>query len=78
MAGMFNNDFSWDSGKIFDSIGNPDKREEYLADLSGTGNNKAELKKQIKQLDSNEMKQVLYQLPEEGKEEFVKMFYDLD
>jgi len=24
------------------------------------------------------MKQVLYQLPEEGKEEFVKMFYDLD
>ncbi len=78
MAGMFNNDFSWDSGQIFDNIGNPDKREEYLADLSGTGNNKRELKRQIKQLDESEMKQVLYQLPEEGKEEFVKMFYDLD
>jgi len=25
MAGMFNNDFSWDSGKIFDSIGNPEE-----------------------------------------------------
>tara|TARA_R110002012_G_C11499302_1_gene597140 strand:- start:526 stop:762 length:237 start_codon:yes stop_codon:yes gene_type:complete len=78
MAGMFNNDFSWDSGQIFDNIGNPDKRKEYLEDLSGTGNNKRELKKQIKQLDESEMKQVLYQLPEEGKEEFVKMFYDLD
>ena len=41
MAGMMsggNDDFSWNSNTIFDKIGNPEMREEYLTELSGTGN----------------------------------------
>ena len=38
------NDFSWNSDTIFDKIGNQEKREEYLSELSGTGNNEREMK----------------------------------
>ena len=58
MAGMFsnNNDFSWNSDTIFDKIGNQEKREEYLTELSGTGNNEREMIMQLRSLDMNEMK----------------------
>ena len=48
MAGMFSDggDFSWNSSTIFDKIGNQEKRDEYLTDLSGTGNNERELEKE--------------------------------
>jgi hypothetical protein len=80
MVGLMsgNNDFSWDDSTIFDKIGNPETREEFLQDLSGTGNNKRELIKQLRSMDESEMKQILYQLPEEGKDEFVKTYFGLD
>lgn len=79
MVGLMsgNNDFSWDDSTIFDKIGNPETRDEFLQDLSGTGNNKRELIKQLRSMDENEMKQILYQLPEEGKDEFVKTYFGL-
>ena len=79
MAGMFsnNNDFSWNSNTIFDKIGNQEKREEYLTELSGTGNNEREMLEQLRSLSKDEMKQMLYTLPEETKDEFVKDYYGL-
>tara|TARA_Y100000296_G_scaffold76782_1_gene97726 strand:+ start:182 stop:412 length:231 start_codon:yes stop_codon:yes gene_type:complete len=43
MAGLFSNDehpsFAWGAKEeIFDNLGIPQKREDYLQDLSGTGN----------------------------------------
>ena len=72
-----NDDFSWNDSTIFDKIGNQETREEFLQDLSGTGNNKRELIEQLRSMDESEMKQILYQLPEEGKDEFVKTYFGL-
>ena len=79
MAGMFsnNNDFSWNSDTIFDKIGNQETREEYLTELSGTGNNEREMIAQLRSLDMNEMKSILYQLPEEDKDEYLQDYYGL-
>ena len=79
MAGMFsnNNDFSWNSDTIFDKIGNQEMREEYLTELSGTGNNEKEMLAQLRSLDMNEMKSILYQLPEEDKDEYLQDYYGL-
>jgi len=79
MAGMFsnNNDFSWNSNTIFDKIGNQEKREEYLTELSGTGNNEREMIMQLRSLDESEMKSILYQLPDEDKDEFMKDYLGL-
>ena len=79
MAGMFsnNNDFSWNSDTIFDKIGNQEMREEYLTELSGTGNNEREMIAQLRSLDESEMKSILYQLPDEDKEEFMKDYLGL-
>ena len=79
MAGMFsnNNDFSWNSDTIFDKIGNQEMREEYLTELSGTGNNEREMLAQLRSLDMNEMKSILYQLPEEDKDEYLQDYYGL-
>lgn len=79
MAGLFdgNEDFSWNSNTIFDKIGNQEKREEYLTELSGTGNNEREMIMQLRSLDKDEMKSILYQLPEEDKDEFLNDYYDL-
>ncbi len=73
-----NGDFSWNSDTIFDKIGNQEKREEYLSELSGTGNNEREMLEQLRSLSENEMKQILYTLPEETKDEFVKDYYGLN
>ena len=53
MAGLFSDggDFSWNSSTIFDKIGNQEKREEYLTELSGTGNNEREMIEQLRSLD---------------------------
>ena len=79
MAGMFsnNNDFSWNSDTIFDKIGNQEMREEYLTELSGTGNNEREMLAQLRSLDMNEMKSILYQLPDGDKDEFMKDYLGL-
>ena len=82
MAGLFSNDehpsFSWGAKEeIFDNLGIPQKREDYLQDLSGTGNNEREVKEQLRSLDESEMKQILYQLPEEDKDEFVQTYFGL-
>ena len=77
MAGLFdgNEDFSWNSNTIFDKIGNQEKREEYLTDLSGTGNNAKEMIEQLRSLDEDEMKSILYDLPAEDREEFLNDYY---
>ena len=78
MEGMFNNDdFSWNSNTIFDKIGNQEKREEYLTELSGTGNNEKEMIAQLRSLNEDEMKTLLYQLPQEDKDEFLNDYYGL-
>ena len=79
MAGMFSDggDFSWNSNTIFDKIGNQEKRDEYLTDLSGTGNNEREMIEQLRSLDKMEMKQILHQLPEEDKDEYLQDYYGL-
>tara|TARA_R100000687_G_C6316134_1_gene102773 strand:+ start:180 stop:425 length:246 start_codon:yes stop_codon:yes gene_type:complete len=79
MAGLMsgNDDFSWNDSTIFDKIGNQATREEFLQDLSGTGNNEREVKEQLRSLDESEMKQILYQLPEEDKDEFVQTYFGL-
>ena len=80
MAGMMsggNDDFSWNSNTIFDKIGNPEKREEYLTELSGTKNNERELIEQLRSLDEPEMKSILYDLPPEDKQEFINDYYGL-
>tara|TARA_R110000868_G_scaffold61201_2_gene186130 strand:+ start:368 stop:610 length:243 start_codon:yes stop_codon:yes gene_type:complete len=79
MAGMFSDggDFSWNSSTIFDKIGNQEKRDEYLTDLSGTGNNEREMIEQLRSLDKMEMKQILHQLPEEDKDEYLQDYYGL-
>ena len=79
MAGMFSNDndFSWDSGTIFDDLGNPDKRDDYLMNLSGTGNNEREIINQLRSLDESEMKQVLYDIAPEEREDFLQTYYGL-
>ena len=71
------NDFSWDSGTIFDDLGNPDKRDEYLMNLSGTGNNEREIINQLRSLDESEMKQVLYDIAPEEREDFLQTYYGL-
>ena len=71
MAGMMsggNDDFSWNSNTIFDKIGNPEMREEYLTELSGTGNKEREMIEQLRSLDETEMKSILYDLPDEDKQ----------
>jgi hypothetical protein len=79
MDGLFSDggDFSWNSNTIFDKIGNQDKREEYLTELSGTGNNEREMIAQLRSLDESEMKSILYQLPDEDKDEFMKDYLGL-
>lgn len=77
MAGLFNSggDFSWDSSTIFDKVGNQEKREEYLTELSGTGNNEREIAKQVQSLDRAEMEQILHQIPEkEDREDYIKTY----
>jgi len=80
MAGMMSggDDFSWNSNTIFDKIGNQDMREEYLTELSGTGNNEREMLEQLRSLDESEMKSILYQLPDEDKQEFIQDYFNLD
>ena len=80
MAGMMSggDDFSWNSSTIFDKIGNQDMREEYLTELSGTGNNEREMLEQLRSLDESEMKSILYQLPDEDKQEFIQDYFNLD
>ena len=81
MAGMMsggNDDFSWNSDTIFDKIGNQETREEYLNELSGTGNKEREMIEQLRSLDESEMKSILYQLPDEDKDEFLNDYYNLD
>jgi len=80
MAGMFNNDseFSWTSSEIFDDIGNPEKRDDYLQNLSGTGNNERKVIEQLRSLDESEMKQVLYGLEEGDKDDFLQTYYGLN
>lgn len=79
MAGMFsnNNDFSWGPSDIFDDIGNPEKRDEYLQNLSGTGNNERKIIEQLRSLDESEMKQVLYDIAPEEREDFLETYYGL-
>ena len=56
MSGMMSgSDFSWNSDTIFDKIGNPEKREEYLNELSGTGNNEREMLEQLRSLTKQEI-----------------------
>ena len=74
---MSGEDFSWNSNTIFDKIGNQETREEYLTNLSGTGNNEKEMIEQLRSLDKDEMKSILYQLPDEDKDEFLNDYYDL-
>ena len=78
MAGMMsgNDDFSWDDSTIFDKIGNQETREQYLTDLSGTGNNERELIAQLRSLNQTEMKSILYDLPIEDREEFLQDYYN--
>tara|TARA_R110000751_G_scaffold44781_3_gene102213 strand:+ start:736 stop:1125 length:390 start_codon:yes stop_codon:yes gene_type:complete len=80
MAGMMSgaNDFSWNSDTIFDKIGNQEMREEYLTELSGTGNNEREMLEQLRSLNEKEMKSILYQLPDEDKEEFIQDYFNLN
>ena len=79
MAGMFSNDndFSWAPSDIFDDIGNPEKRDDYLQNLSGTGNNERKVIEQLRSLDESEMKQVLYGLEEGDKDDFLQTYYGL-
>ena len=78
MAGMFgSDDFSWNSDTIFDKIGNQEMREEYLTELSGTGNAEREMIEQLRSLNETEMKSILYQLPPEDKQEFINDYYGL-
>ena len=72
---MSGEDFSWNSNTIFDKIGSQEKREEYLTELSGTGNNEREMIEMLRSLDRDEMKSILYQLPEEDKDEFLSDYY---
>ena len=78
MAGMFsnnNNDFSWNSEKIFDNLGVEEKRQDYLRDLSGTGNKEREMASQIRELDRDEMVQILHQIPEKAdREDYIKTY----
>ena len=80
IAGMMSgaNDFSWNSDTIFDKIGNQEMREEYLTELSGTGNNEREMLEQLRSLNEKEMKSILYQLPDEDKEEFIQDYFNLN
>ena len=80
MAGMMSggDDFSWNSNTIFDKIGNQDLREEYLTELSGTGNTEREMLEQLRSLGESEMKSILYQLPDEDKQEFIQDYFNLD
>ena len=74
---MSGEDFSWNSNTIFDKIGSQEKREEYLTELSGTGNNEREMIEMLRSLDESEMKSILYQLPDEDKDEFMKDYLGL-
>jgi hypothetical protein len=74
---MSGEDFSWNSNTIFDKIGSQEKREEYLTELSGTGNNEKEMIAQLRSLNEDEMKTLLYQLPQEDKDEFLNDYYGL-
>ena len=80
IAGMMSggsDDFSWNSDTIFDKIGNQEMREEYLTELSGTGNAEREMIEQLRSLNETEMKSILYQLPPEDKQEFINDYYGL-
>ena len=69
-------DFSWNSNTIFDKIGNQEKREEYLTELSGTGNNEAEMITQLQSLDKSELRQAVRQMPEDlDRREMLEAYY---
>ena len=52
-----------------------EKRQEYLRDLSGTGNKEREMASQIRELDRNEMIQILHQIPEKAdREDYIKTY----
>ncbi len=71
-----NNDFSWNSDTIFDKIGNQEMRKEYLTELSGTGNNEAELIRQLKSLDKSELRMAVRQMPEDlDRREMLEAYY---
>ena len=83
MAGLFSNDehpnFSWGAKEeIFDNLGIPQKREDYLQDLSGTGNLEREMAEQIRELDEDEMKQILYQIPDKAeRKDYLETYYGM-
>ena len=73
---MSGEDFSWNSNTIFDKIGNQEKREEYLTELSGTGNNEAELIRQLKTLDKSELRMAVRQMPKDlDRREMLEAYY---
>ena len=80
VAGLFSNDehpsFLWGADEaIFDNLGIPQKREEYLQDLSGTGNLERQMAAQIQELDRSEMEQILHQIPEKSdREDYIKTY----
>ena len=80
MAGLFSDDehpsFSWGAKEeIFDNLGVPKNREEYLQDLSGTGNFKRQMAAQIQELDRSEMEQILHQIPEKAdRDDYIRTY----
>ena len=83
MAGLFSNDehpsFDWGANEeIFDNLGNPTKREEYLQDLSGTGNLERQMAAQVQELDRDEMEQILHQIPEKAdREDYIRTYFGM-
>jgi len=83
MAGLFSNDehpsFAWGAKEeTFDNLGIPQKREDYLQDLSGTGNLERQMAAQIQELDRDEMEQILHQIPEKAdREDYIRTYFGM-
>ena len=80
MAGKFsnNNEFSLNSDTIFDKVGSQEKREEYLTELSGTGNNERKIAEAVRGLDRKEMEEMLHQIPDkDDREDYIKTYFDI-
>jgi len=81
MKGLFDDsgdhpDFAWDE-KAFKFLGEEDKREDYLMELTGREGPTTEIIAQLRDLDEAELRQAVRQIPDDAdRKEMLEVYYN--
>jgi hypothetical protein len=81
MIGLFDDsgdhpDFAWDE-RAFKFLGEEDKREDYLKELTGRDGPTAEIVAQLRDLDESDVRQIVRQIPDDvHRKEMLKVYYN--